>query len=335
MHFFYFGAILLGITVFGTVGYTLIEGWPLDEAFYMTIISVTTVGYQEVRPLSPAGRMFTAALLIMGVGAVFYVMAGIAEIMIEGRVRQIFGRRKRVREIHKLRGHHIICGYGRIGFVICREFRRENRPYVVIENDPEKAAQLIDEDIPVVVGDATNDNVLIESGVERAVGLISSMPTDAENVFVTLSARRLNRGLFVVARAARDSAIPKLHDAGASRVISPYTMGGLRMAESVLRPKLANFFDTITGYTSKDWDFEEAKIPKDSPLVGLSLRDSKISQETGVYILAARKGEEMTFNPGADYAIGEEDILYAMGRPEQITSLRGHFLSGPATGAAS
>jgi voltage-gated potassium channel len=335
MHFFYFGAILLGITVFGTLGYTLIEGWPLNEAFYMTIISITTVGYGEVRPLSPAGRMFTATLLILGVGAVFYVMAGIAEIMIEGRVRQIFGRRKRVREIHKLHGHHVICGYGRIGFVICREFRREGRAYVVIENNPEKAAQLIDEDIHVVIGNATNDDVLIEAGVERAVGLISSMPTDAENVFVTLSARRLNRSLFVVARAARDSAIPKLRDAGASRVISPYTMGGLRMAESVLRPKLANFFDTISGYTSKDWDFEEAEISRDPPLVGKTLRDSRISQETGVYILAVRTGEEMTFNPGADYTIADGDILYAMGRPEQITDLREHFLNGPAAGATN
>lgn len=127
MHFFYFTAILLGIILFGTAGLTLIEEWSLNEAFYMTIISITTTGYQEVHPLSPVGRIFTSVLLLMGVGAVFYVMAGIAEIMIEGRVRQIFGRRKRVREIKKLKGHHVVCGYGRIGFVICRELRRENQ----------------------------------------------------------------------------------------------------------------------------------------------------------------------------------------------------------------
>ena len=329
MKFLYFTAILLGITVFGTTGYALIEGWSLNEAFYMTIISITTVGYQEVHPLSSNGRLFTAVLLLLGVGAVFYVMAGIAEIMIEGRVRQILGRRKRVRESHKLKGHHIVCGYGRIGFVICREFRRENRPYAVIENNPDKAAELIDDGIPVVVGDATSDATLIEAGVERAVGLISSMPSDAENVFVALSAKRLNSDLFVVARAVRDSAIPKLQAAGANRVISPYTMGGLRMAESVLRPKLANFFDTIAGYTSKDWDFEETVISDTSSWGDQNLRCSNIGQETGVYILASKRDGEMTFNPGADHIIQIGDTLYAMGRPEQIASLREYLQSGP------
>lgn len=173
-----------------------------------------------------------------------------------------------------------------------------------------------------------SDTTLIEAGVEHAVGLISSMPTDAENVFIALSAKRLNKDLFIVARAARDSAIPKLHDAGADHVISPYTMGGLRMAESVLRPKLANFFDTISGYTSKDWDFEEAVISGTSPLGGQNLRDSNINQETGVYILAAKRDEEMTFNPGANYIIQAGDVLYAMGRPEQIASLREYLQNG-------
>ena len=231
--------------------------------------------------------------------------------------------------IHKLKGHHIVCGYGRIGFVICREFRRENRPYAVIENNPDKAAELIDDGIPVVVGDATSDATLIEAGVERAVGLISSMPSDAENVFVALSAKRLNSDLFVVARAVRDSAIPKLQAAGANRVISPYTMGGLRMAESVLRPKLANFFDTIAGYTSKDWDFEETVISDTSSWGDQNLRCSNIGQETGVYILASKRDGEMTFNPGADHIIQIGDTLYAMGRPEQIASLREYLQSGP------
>jgi voltage-gated potassium channel len=335
MRFIYSIGILAGITVFGTVGYSLIEGWPLDESFYMTIISITTVGYQEVHPLSPVGRMFTAVLLMLGVGAVFYVMAGIAENMIEGRIRQIFGRRKRVREIQKLRGHHVVCGYGRIGFIICREFQREDRPFVVIDNNPEKAAQLTDENIPVVVGDATSDEILIEAGVEHAAGLISSMPTDAENVFVTLSARRLNKDLFVVARAVRDSAIPKLHDAGADRVISPYTMGGLRMADSVLRPKLAKFFETISGYTTKDWDFEEWKVMENSALANQTIQISEIGQKTGVYILAITRNGEITFNPGANYIIELGDTFYAMGRPEQIASLRDQFLKEKESGSPS
>ncbi|HBK80498.1 MAG TPA: potassium channel protein [Nitrospinae bacterium] len=277
--------------------------------------------------------MFTAVLLMLGVGAVFYVMAGVAENMIEGRVRQIFGRRKRVREIQKLSGHHVVCGYGRIGFVICREFQREDRPFVVIDNNPDKAARLPDENIPVVVGDATSDEVLIEAGVERAAGLISSMPTDAENVFIALSARRLNKDLFIVARAARDSAIPKLHDAGADRVISPYTMGGLRMADSVLRPKLAKFFKTISGYTTKDWDFEETKVTENSALANQATQVSQIGQKTSVYILAIARNGAITFNPGADYIVELGDTLYAMGRPEQIASLRDQFLKEKESGS--
>ncbi len=334
MQFFYFSAILIGITLFGTAGYTLIEGWTLSEAFYMTIISLTTVGYQEVHPLSPAGRMFTAVLLLVGVGAVFYVMAGIAETMIEGRVRQILGRRRKVRELKTMRNHVIVCGYGRIGYVICRIFRREDQSFLVVEKDPDKVAQINDDGILVVPGDATSDSVLVEARVERASGLICSMPTDAENVFITLSARRMNKDLFIVARAARDSAIPKLRDAGADRVISPYTMGGLRMAESVLQPKLASFFDTIAGYTTKDWDFEDAKVPEGSSLAGRSLQVSQIGQETGVYILAIRRGEEMTFNPGADYIIEAGDTLFAMGRPEQVAALRKNYLDGAQTGGA-
>ncbi|MEE9241380.1 MAG: NAD-binding protein [bacterium] len=322
MRFVYLSAVLAGIILAGTAGYSLIEGWTLDEALYMTVISLTTAGYGEVHALSPAGRGFTIVLLLVGVGTVFYVMASVAEVMIEGRLRNILGRRKRVREINNLKEHHIVCGYGRIGFVICREFKQEGRPCLIIEIDHEKAAELNEEDYLVVQGDATSDDVLAEAGIERASSITCTLPTDAENVFVTLSARRMNPDLFIVSRAARESSIPKMEDAGANRVISPYTMGGLRMAESILRPKLAGFIDEITSYTTAEWDFEEARVSRKSALVGHSLRDSNISQETGVYFLAARHEGTMTFNPGADYIIREGDTLYAMGRPDQISSLR-------------
>ncbi len=322
MRFVYISAVLASIILGGTAGYSLIEGWRLDESLYMTIISLTTVGYGEVHPLSAAGRGFTIVLLVVGVGAVLYVTASVAEVMIEGRLRNIFGRRKKVREIKNLREHHIVCGYGRIGFIICREFKRESKPYLIIENNHEKAAELNEEGHLVVVGDATSDSVLTEAGIDRASSITCTLPTDAENVFVSLSARRLNPGLFIVSRAARESSIPKMEDAGANRVISPYTLGGLRMAESILRPKLAGFIDEITSYTTAEWDFEEARVSEGSALAGRTLRDSNISQETGVYFLAARHEGKMTFNPGADYIIGVGDTLYAMGRPNQISSLR-------------
>ncbi|MDA1000951.1 MAG: NAD-binding protein [bacterium] len=320
------GGILVGIILIGVVGYTLIEGWPLDDSLYMTIISLTTVGYGEIHPLSRTGRMFTAFLLMLGVGSVFYVMASIAENMIEGRVRQIFGRRKRVRELENIHNHHIVCGYGKIGNIISHEFEREGKPFVVIENNPEKAASLNEEGILVVQGDATKDQTLIQAGIERANGLIGSMPTDAENVYVTLSARRLNPNLFIVARADDDNAIPILKDAGANRVVSPNMMGGHRMAESLLRPKLASFFDAIAGYTSKDWDFEETTVLDGSKLVGLPIRESQIGQETGVYVIAVRRAGTMIFNPGANFIIQSGDTLFAMGRPEQIESLKKNYL---------
>jgi len=328
MQFLRLGAILLGIMLLGITGYMVIEGWPLNDAFYMTVISLTTVGYGEVHPLSPAGRTFTAVLLLLGVGSVFYVMAVIAENMLEGRVRQIFGRRKQVREINKLHDHHIVCGHGRIGRIISQKFRQEGRPLIIIDNNPEVVAQLTEEGRLAVLGDATKDAVLIEAGTERAQGLIGAMRSDADNVYVALAARRLNPGLFIVARADDDSAIPILKDAGADRVISPYTMGGLRMAESILRPKLASFFDAISGYTSKDWDFDEALIHEKSPLAGTSLRDSKISQETGAYVLAVRRAGEMHFNPGADFVIRPGDTIFTMGRPEQIAMVREKHLDG-------
>lgn len=321
-----FGGILVGITIIGTMGYTLIEGWALDESLYMTIISLTTVGYGEVHPLSQAGRMFTAVLLMLGVGSVFYVMASVAENMIEGRVRQIFGRRKRVRELENIHNHHIICGYGRIGNIISQEFEKEEKPFVIIENNAEKAASLNEEGILVVQGDATKDQTLIQAGIKRAKGLIGSMSSDAENVYVTLSARRLNPSIFIVARADDDNAIPILKDAGANRIVSPYMMGGLRMAESLLRPKLASFFDAIAGYTSKDWDFEEVTVMSESKLVGLPIRETHIGQETGVYVIAVRRAGLMIFNPGANFTIQSRDTLYTMGRPEQIESLRKRYM---------
>lgn len=323
MRFVYIAAFLLAVMLFGTAGYSLLENWSYSESFYMTMITLTTVGFGEVRPLSASGRMFTVFLLLVGVGSVFYATASIAEAMIEGRIRQILGRRKQVRKLKNLKNHNIVCGYGRIGFTVTRELIRESQPFVIIEKDAEKAAHLNEAGHFVIQGDATSDEVLLEAGVERARSLICTLATDAENVFVTLSAHELNPGLFILSRAARESSIHKMEMAGADRVISPYTMGGLRMAQSILRPKLAGFLDEIAGYTTSDFDFDEILVPENSSLVGLALRESRISQESGVYLLAVRRrGGRMNFNPGPDFIIEAEDHLYALGQPAQVESLR-------------
>ncbi len=319
----YIAASLVGITIVGTAGYTLIEGWSLVESFYMTMITVTTVGFNEVRELSTTGRMFTVALMLLGVGLVFYGIAIIAEVKFEERVRQIFGRRKLVKELDRLENHHIICGYGRIGSTVAGEYARESLPHVIIEKDASIVARLDQDERLVILGDATLDEILMEAHVEKARSLVCALATDAENVFVTLSARALNPDLFILSRAALDSSIGKMEAAGANHVVSPYVMGGMRMAQSVLRPKLAGFLDEVTGHATTDLDFDEVTVPEDSNLVGMALRESKISQETGVYLLSIRHNSgEMRFNPGPDFQIQAGDNLYALGTPEEVESLR-------------
>ena len=323
MRVFYIAACLAGIAVIGTIGYTSIEGWDVVDSFYMTIITLTTVGYGEVRELSLAGRMFTVALLLVGVGMVFYGAATIAEARFEERIRQIFGRRKLVKELDKLENHHIICGYGRIGSTVAGEYAQESLPHVIIESDESITSHLDQEGKLVILGDATLDETLIEAQVEKARSIVCALPTDAENVFVTLTARALNPNLFILSRAARESSIGKMEAAGANRVVSPYIMGGMRIAQSVLRPKLAGFIDEVIGHATTDLDFDEVTVPEGSNLVGMALRESKISQETGVYLLSIRHSSgEMRFNPGPDFQIQAGDHLYALGTPEEVESLR-------------
>ena len=319
----YIATSLLGITIFGTVGYVALEGWSIVDSFYMTVITLTTVGYDEVGELSTTGRMFTVVLLLVGVGMVFYGAAIIAEARVEDRVRQIFGRRKLVRELNRLENHHIICGYGRIGSTVAREYARESLPYVIIDSNGSIAAQLDQAGKLVILGDATRDETLIEANVEKAKSLVCALATDAENVFVTLTARALNPELLILSRAALDSSIGKMEAAGADRVVSPYIMGGMRIAQSVLRPKLAGFLDEVISHATTDLDFDEVPVPAGSNLVGMALRESKISQETGVYLLAIRHSSgEMRFNPGPDFEIQAGDRLYALGTPEEVESLR-------------
>ena len=319
----YIAACLVGVIMLGTAGYTLLEGWSLVESFYMTMITVTTVGFNEVREMSTTGRMFTVALMILGVGTLFYGIAIIAEVRFEERIRQIFGRRKLVKELDRLENHHIICGYGRIGSTVAAEYARESLPHVIIESDESIISHLDQERQLVILGDATLDETLAEAHVEKAKSLVCALATDAENVFVTLTARALNPDLFILSRAALESSIGKMEAAGANHVVSPYIMGGMRMAQSVLRPKLASFLDEVTGHATTDLDFDEVTVPEGSNLVGMALRESKISQETGVYLLSIRHNSgEMRFNPGPDFEFQAGDHLYALGTPEEVESLR-------------
>jgi voltage-gated potassium channel len=304
----------------GTLGYAFLEGWDFFDSFYMTIITLTTVGFGEVHPLSRVGRMFTVALIVGGVGTVFYALSTAAKFMLEGEFEEIFGRKRLEKKIKELRDHFIVCGYGRMGRIICRELREKKISFVVVEKMPEKL--LGGQDVLVVEGDATKDEVLKEVGIEKAKGLISVLPTDAENLYVVLSARGLNPNLTIVARAGDEGSEQKLIRAGADRVVSPYYIGGLRIAHTVLKPAVVDFIEFATKSGNIDLQMEEIIMQEGSELVGCTLDECGIGRDLGIIVVAIKQGSgEMRFNPTYKTAIKAGDTLIALGEISKLKVL--------------
>ncbi len=313
------GLIIL-IVAFGTAGYMLVEGWGFLDSFYMTIITLTTVGFMEVHPLSVNGRLFTIVLIMGGVGTVFYALSTGAKVILEGELRDIFGRKRLEKKIRELKDHYIVCGYGRMGRIICKELKQKHLKFVIIEKNPE-LLQGID-NVFIFKGDATKDETLKETGIERAKGLISVLPTDAENLYVVLSARGLNPGLQIVARAGEEGSEQKLLRAGADRVVSPYHIGGLRIAHTVLKPAVVDFIEFATKSGNIDLQMEEVIIHEDSELVGLTLDECGIGRELGVIIVAIKHAEgDMRFNPTFRSIIKKDDTLIALGETSKLQTL--------------
>lgn len=307
------------IVAFGTIGYMTIEGWNFLDSIYMTIITLASVGYKEVRELSENGRVFTIFLIIGGVGTVLFALNNGAKIILEGEFREIFGRSRLEKKIKELKGHYIVCGYGRMGRIICRELKEKNKRFVVIEKTPERTER---EDVLMLQGDATKDEILKEAGIERAKGLISVLPTDAENLYVVLSARELNPDLFIVARAGEEGSEQKLIRAGANRVVSPYHIGGLRIAHTVLKPAVVDFIEFATRSGNIDLQMEEIVVKDGSRIAGQTLDECGIGRELGIIIVAIqRAGGEMKFNPTFRTTIKAGDILIALGETSKLKRL--------------
>lgn len=309
------------IVSFGTVGYMMIEGWNFLDSIYMTIITLASVGFKEVRELSDNGRIFTIFLIIGGVGTVLYALNNGAKIILEGEFKEIFGRRRLEKRIKEMKGHYIICGYGRMGKIICRELRNRHVKHIIIEKNPE-----IDiserEDILLLQGDATSDEVLKEAGIERAKGLISVLPTDAENLYVVLSARELNPDLFIVARAGEEGSEQKLIRAGANRVVSPYHIGGLRIAHTVIKPAVVDFIEFATRTGNIDLQMEEIAVKDGSKIAGMTLDECGIGRDLGIIIVAIQRvGGEMKFNPTFRTTIKPGDVLIALGETSKLKRL--------------
>ncbi|MFW5742373.1 MAG: potassium channel family protein [Spirochaetota bacterium] len=305
--------------VIGTVGYTVIEGWTFSDAAYMTIISLTTTGFTEVRPLSQAGRGLTVFVILSGIASLAHVGGRVLQLTIE---LYLIRRGRMDREIERLRGHVILCGFGRMGRHIAEDLAEAGVPFVVLESDAEAASSLAELGYLHIVGDASSDALLKEAGVERARGLIAVVSSDAENVYTTLTAKAINPGITIVARALSDESAPKLRTAGADRVIKPYEMVGRRIAQLVIRPAMVEFVDTVARSNSGEITMEEITVSPASGLIGVELRDTDIRSRLNVIIVAIRRGEEdLVYNPGPETRFEEGDRLVAIGRREQLAEL--------------
>ncbi len=302
----------------GTWGYVLIEGWTPFEALYMTTITLATVGYSEVHNLSYRGQIFTILLILFGVGTIAYTVSSMIQFMVEGQLHQVLGKKKLQKKINRLHDHYIICGYGRIGRMISREFAARPLPFIVVENDPDRIPRLIEDKHLFIQGDATRDEVLKKAGISSAKGLITAVTMDAENVFIVLTARGINPDLFILARASEEGAEVKLMRAGASKVISPYTIGANRMAQAILRPSVVDFIDIATGHTNIELQMEEIPVSPESSLAGKDLHQSGIRKELGLIIVGIKRGEQMIFNPEADTIIEAGHTLIALGEYPEI-----------------
>ena len=315
---FIFFLILIG----GCIGYIVIEGWDMLEALYMTVITVTTVGFTEVHPLSRAGEIFTMFLIVFGVGFILYFLSSITGMMIEGTLKDVFGRRKLEKKINQIDGHYIVCGFGRIGRTVSQLLREKPMEVVVIEKDPECIPLFQEKKILYVLGEATSEEFLLKAGILRAKGLVAAASSDADNVYITLTARGLNPGLFILARAAEESSIMKLTRAGADKVVSPYDIGARSMANTILRPTVIDFIELAMHNRSLDLQMEELVVGKQSEIIDLTLMESAIRKDFDLIVVAIKKGTgEMIFNPSPQAKIQVGDILVALGDRENLSRL--------------
>jgi len=314
--------VIVAVALAGTLGYYTIEGWSLIDSFFMAVITLTTIGYGEVHPLDPYGKVFTILLILFGVGAVAFAVSNATRLVLEGELRNIVGRKRLEKKIKKLKDHYIICGFGRMGRLIARELEKKPAPFVVIERDTSK---IDDEDLErylIMEGAADKDETLVEAGIERAKGIITVVSTDAENLYIVLTARGLNPNISIVARAGEEGSEQKLIRAGANKVISPYLIGAHQMAQAVVRPAVLDFLEFATQSENLELQMEEVPINHGSSIAGLALKDCGIRQDLGIIILAIKRvNGEMEFNPNPTSVLHEGDHLIALGRPTQMKVL--------------
>ena len=310
------------IVFLGTAGYMIIEEWGFLDSLYMTMITISTVGYREVNQVGDLGRVFTIFLVAIGVGFTFYVAAAVVQFMVEGQIRIILGRRRLDRKLDRLKNHYIVCGYGRIGRVLCRNLLGKPAALVVVEKNPDLIPVMEQDGVLYVSGDAADEANLIKAGIKRSKGLVAVLATDTDNVFLVLTARQLAPDLHITARATQEGVASKLSAAGANIVESPYEMGAASMAQRIIRPTVTSFLDLAFAKKRKDIQMEEIPVSDSSKLANVILKDSGIRQDYNLIIIAIKKPDgSMIFNPSFETVIMPYDTVIAVGEEENLQKL--------------
>jgi voltage-gated potassium channel len=314
--------LLFAVIASGTFGYVVIEGWGIWDALYMTVTTVATVGFREVHPLSRPGQVFTLGLIVVGVSTALYAFSALAAVVLEGGLKHYIEQWRDARMIKNLSDHYVICGYGRIGAIVASEFTRQHTPFVIVDRDAGKVAEANLRGHLAIEGDASHEETLKELGIDRARGLVAAVGTDAENVYAVLTARVLKPDLFIIARAEGEHSISKLKKAGADRVISPYRIGAVQIAQTALRPAVVDFVEIATSSDNLELSLEEIRIEKDSPLAGRPLSEVVRRDKMNVVVVGIQHTHgSMEFNPLASSVLHGGDHLIVLGSSEMLKEL--------------
>lgn len=315
-------SFIFGLVFLGTAGFMVIERWDLLDSLFMTVTTLSTVGYGEVHPLDDAGRIYAIILILLGVGLLIYILSDLAEILLEASPTALLNRRRMREQIAKLAGHQVLCGFGRTGTEVARLFKEHGVDFVVIDADPVRVTEAEELGFLAIVGDATEDEALLQARVQNAVGIVCALPDDAANTFITLSAKGLNDSITVVCRAGNPGAEAKMIRAGAHSVFSPYIICGRRMATAVTHPLVLEFLDVAMNSPGYDLRLEQVLISNDSSLVGSTLKDANLKQNSGAMVLAVNQGGKLVTNPPPDLKFQSGDELIVLGADEELKRVR-------------
>ncbi|NIM58824.1 MAG: potassium channel protein [Candidatus Aminicenantes bacterium] len=321
-------ALIFLMVFIGTIGFHVIEGWSFLDCIYMTVITIFTVGFKEVRELSPQGQIFTIFVILGGVGTAIFAFTKIAEIAFEGGINKFWRRRRMEKELNNLKDHYIICGHGRMGKIVRERLEEEKLPFVVIDNKEEKLEDLIKTNrCPFIEGDATHEDILTKAGIKKAKGLAALLPTDADNLYLVLTVRLVNPSVFVLSKTLDEEAERKILQIGANRVVSPYKLSGLKIAQGLIRPTLVDFMDLIIRRKELPLYMEELIVKKDSKIVNQNLAECDIRRTANIIVVAIKKpGEDIEFNPSPDIKIKTGDILLVLGDKNAVNQFNKVYL---------